>query len=402
MGFGGFLGVLLQIFAVLVWLVRFLIRMFSGGGSSAVFAGGPNMFARGVAPGGMGGGLGGGSSAPPPIQIGPQDYQAFEQLLRELQAAWSRHDLNALSAMVTPEMLSYFGEQLAEQTSQGVRNEVTDVRLLQGDLAQAWSRGSREYATVAMRFTMIDITRDTTGRIVDGSPNEHVTATELWTFVRSPGGAVAAVSDPTGALAKLVPRHFAATDGEPKSPPYRHSRASGNPVQSWRLLHTPLGSRLRGNDELESAVSLLNGSYSLRFGISHQGKGARADDRNRSDSILRREDRRILSTVRTIAMVGASSNWDRPSYFVMKYLQGKGYRVIPVNPGTAGKEQLGEKIYANLRDIPDKIDMVDVFRASDQVGPIVDDAIAIGAKIVWMQLGIRNDESRGARGGGRH
>ena len=101
--------------------------------------------------------------------------------------------------------------------------------------------------------------------------------------------------------------------------------------------------------------------------------------------------RRILSTVRTIAMVGASSNWNRPSYFVMKYLQGKGYRVIPVNPGTAGKEQLGETIYASLRDIPDKIDMVDVFRASDQVAPIVDDAIAIGAKVVWMQLGIRND-----------
>jgi predicted lipid-binding transport protein (Tim44 family) len=187
MGFGGFLGFLLQIF-LLVWLVRFLIRMFSGGGSSAVFAGGPSMLARGVAPGGMRSGLGGGSSAPPPIQIGPQDYQAFEQLLRELQAAWSRHDLNGLSAMVTPEMLSYFGEQLAEQTSQGVRNEVSDVRLLQGDLAQAWSEGSREYATVAMRFTMIDVTRDTTGRIVDGSPNEHVTATELWTFVRSPGG----------------------------------------------------------------------------------------------------------------------------------------------------------------------------------------------------------------------
>src|SRR6202142_1925276 len=100
--------------------------------------------------------------------------------------------------------------------------------------------------------------------------------------------------------------------------------------------------------------------------------------------------RRILSTVRTIAMVGASSNWNRPSYFVMKYLQGKGYRVIPVNPGTAGQQQLGEKIYASLRDIPDKIDMVDIFRASDQVGPIVDDAIAIGAKVVWMQLGVRN------------
>jgi O-acetylhomoserine (thiol)-lyase len=103
--------------------------------------------------------------------------------------------------------------------------------------------------------------------------------------------------------------------------------------------------------------------------------------------------RRILSTVRTIAMVGASSNWNRPSYFVMKYLQGKGYRVIPVNPGTAGKDLLGERIYANLREIPDAIDMVDVFRASESVGPIMDDAIAIGARVVWMQLGVRNDEA---------
>ena len=92
-------------------------------------------------------------------------------------------------------------------------------------------------------------------------------------------------------------------------------------------------------------------------------------------------------------MVGASSNWNRPSYFVMKYLQGKGYRVIPVNPGTAGRELLGERIYASLRDIPDRIDMVEVFRASDTVGPIIEEAIAIGAKVVWMQLGVRNDEA---------
>jgi O-acetylhomoserine (thiol)-lyase len=101
--------------------------------------------------------------------------------------------------------------------------------------------------------------------------------------------------------------------------------------------------------------------------------------------------RRILATVRTIAMVGASTNWNRPSYFVMKYLQGKGYRVIPVNPSAAGQELQGERVYASLRDIPDKIDMVDIFRASDAVPPIVEDAIAIGAKVVWMQLGVRND-----------
>jgi O-acetylhomoserine (thiol)-lyase len=103
--------------------------------------------------------------------------------------------------------------------------------------------------------------------------------------------------------------------------------------------------------------------------------------------------RRILSTVRTIAMVGASTNWNRPSYFVMKYLQGKGYRVIPVNPAAAGQELQGEHVYASLHDIPDKIDMVDIFRPSDQAPPIVEEAIAIGAKVVWMQLGIRNDDA---------
>src|SRR3977135_4577946 len=87
--------------------------------------------------------------------------------------------------------------------------------------------------------------------------------------------------------------------------------------------------------------------------------------------------RQILERVRTIAMVGASSNWNRPSYFVMKYLQGKGYRVIPVNPGIAGQELLGEKVYASLRDIPDSIDMVDVFRPSKDAPGIVKDAIAI-------------------------
>ncbi|MBS0644094.1 MAG: O-acetylhomoserine aminocarboxypropyltransferase [Proteobacteria bacterium] len=103
--------------------------------------------------------------------------------------------------------------------------------------------------------------------------------------------------------------------------------------------------------------------------------------------------RAILSSVRTIALVGASSNWNRPSYFVMKYLQNKGYRVIPVNPGLAGQDLLGERVYGSLRDIPDKVDMVEVFRASNQVGPIADDAIAIGAPVLWMQLGVRNDEA---------
>src|SRR6202167_411910 len=106
--------------------------------------------------------------------------------------------------------------------------------------------------------------------------------------------------------------------------------------------------------------------------------------------------RAILERVRTIAMVGASTNWNRPSYFVMKYLQGKGYRVIPVNPGIAGQTLLGERVYAALKDIPDKIDMVDMFRAAREAPGVVADAIAIGAEVVWMQLGIRNDEAAAA------
>ncbi|HUC17345.1 MAG TPA: O-acetylhomoserine aminocarboxypropyltransferase [Acetobacteraceae bacterium] len=102
---------------------------------------------------------------------------------------------------------------------------------------------------------------------------------------------------------------------------------------------------------------------------------------------------RILASVRTIALVGASPDWNRPSYFVMKYLQGKGFRVIPVNPVIAGTTLLGEHVYAGLREIPEPVDMVEVFRASRHAMPIVEDAIAIGARVVWMQLGVRNDEA---------
>jgi len=103
--------------------------------------------------------------------------------------------------------------------------------------------------------------------------------------------------------------------------------------------------------------------------------------------------REILRSVRVIAMVGASPHWNRPSYFVMKYLQDKDFRVIPVNPRAVGETILGEKVYGALTEIPDKVDMVDVFRNPAAAGPIVDDAIRIGAKVVWMQLGVRNDEA---------
>ena len=103
--------------------------------------------------------------------------------------------------------------------------------------------------------------------------------------------------------------------------------------------------------------------------------------------------RRILRDTDTIAMVGASTNWNRPSYFAMKYLQVKGFRIIPVNPRAAGEELLGETVYASLKDIPEPIEMVDIFQHSDRVPPVVDEAIEIGAKIVWMQLTVRHDEA---------
>jgi len=117
------------------------------------------------------------------------------------------------------------------------------------------------------------------------------------------------------------------------------------------------------------------------------------DDLPYADATLRQ----ILSDVRTIAMVGASANANRPSHFVMKYLMEKGYRVIPVNPGQAGKVILGETVYATLADIPEPFDMVDIFRNSEAAGETVDEAIALkdakGISVVWMQLSVRNDEA---------
>jgi predicted CoA-binding protein len=101
--------------------------------------------------------------------------------------------------------------------------------------------------------------------------------------------------------------------------------------------------------------------------------------------------RDILTGVRTIAVVGASPRHERPSHGVMAYLQRRGYRTIPVNPNAAGGTILGETCYATLEDIRDPIDMVDVFRRPEAAGGVVDEAIAIGAKVVWMQLGVRDD-----------
>jgi len=102
------------------------------------------------------------------------------------------------------------------------------------------------------------------------------------------------------------------------------------------------------------------------------------------------EIRNILTAVQTIAVVGASDKQSRPVYGVMQFLQQQGYRCIPVNPRLAGQELLGETVYGSLQDIPETVDMVDVFRRAEEVGPIADDAIAIGATVLWMQLGIEN------------
>ena len=101
----------------------------------------------------------------------------------------------------------------------------------------------------------------------------------------------------------------------------------------------------------------------------------------------------VLDGTKTIAMVGASPNWNRPSYFVMKYLQTKGYKIYPINPHAAGKEFLGEQVLENLDALPQRVDMIDIFRSPEAAGPVADEAIAHGAKTVWMQLTVRNDEA---------
>jgi predicted lipid-binding transport protein (Tim44 family) len=121
------------------------------------------------------------------VTITNSDYDAFERLLGEIQSAYSREDLSDLRARVTPEMLSYFSEELAGNASRGLINRVTDVKLLQGDLAGAWREGRTDYATVAMRFALKDsMVERASDRIVEGGERSEVT--ELWTFMRAASG----------------------------------------------------------------------------------------------------------------------------------------------------------------------------------------------------------------------
>jgi predicted lipid-binding transport protein (Tim44 family) len=128
---------------------------------------------------------GGGSSA---LTIAKEDYDAFERLLGEIQLAYGRGDERALGDRVTPEMLSYFAQELEANKRKGLRNEVSAPKLEHGDLAEAWGEANDEYATVAMRFSLLDATVDDSGRVISGSRTAPQEATEIWTFRRPRSG----------------------------------------------------------------------------------------------------------------------------------------------------------------------------------------------------------------------
>jgi predicted lipid-binding transport protein (Tim44 family) len=130
-----------------------------------------------------------GGSATEPLAVGQADFDAFERLLGEIQTAYGREDLDALRSRATPEMVSYFAEELTANASGNRVNRLADVKLIQGDLSEAWRESGAEYATVAMRYSLRDYTEDrTTGRVVEGDRDRPEEVVELWTFRRAPGG----------------------------------------------------------------------------------------------------------------------------------------------------------------------------------------------------------------------
>ena len=191
-GMASFLGLLLQV--VLVIVVARLAWSWWQRRSEPAFAGGPSLrrsVAEGPRPdlrlGGYGGSGGSASDAAgAPIELQADDFNTFERLLGEIQTAFSAEDLNALRTHATPEMVSQFADQLAHNASHGGVNKISDVKLLQGDLAEAWREDDDEYATVAMRYSLSDrIVERAGGRVLEELPSE---ATELWTFRRARGG----------------------------------------------------------------------------------------------------------------------------------------------------------------------------------------------------------------------
>ncbi len=185
-GLSSILGLLLQIGLIII-VVRLAMawwqRRHTPASAYAGASAGPG--AQSTFRTGTGFGLGSGSA---PLEILPADYEAFERLLSEIQAAWSNEDVARLHTLATPEMVSYFTKDLEENNARNQVNKVSDTRLLQGDLAEAWREGDTDFASVAMRFSMVDKTIDrSSGRLITGSetPTE---ATEVWTFLRPRGG----------------------------------------------------------------------------------------------------------------------------------------------------------------------------------------------------------------------
>lgn len=190
-GFASFLGLLIQIALIsgVVWLAISYLRRRNQPALARLPANGPsstspraflNRFWQTLAPIGAAAG-----SGPSPLTIRPEDYDAFEKLLREIQAAYGREDADALGAMTTPEMFSYFSQDLAENAKKGVRNEVSSAKLLQGDLSEAWHEAGSDYATVAMRYSLVDAVMErSTDRLISGDRANPQEVTEVWTFRR--------------------------------------------------------------------------------------------------------------------------------------------------------------------------------------------------------------------------
>ena len=190
-GISSIIGLVLQIGLILI-VVKLAMSWWQRRHTPAnAYASGPP---AGAAPPQTGGGFGSGmgfglgSSSPAPLEIQPADYEAFERLLGEVQAAWSNEDVAKLHTLATPEMVNYFTKDLEENKANNDINKVSDVKLLQGDLAEAWREGETDFASVALRFSLVDKTLERgTNRLVGGSetPTE---ATEVWTFARQRNG----------------------------------------------------------------------------------------------------------------------------------------------------------------------------------------------------------------------
>jgi len=195
----GVLGVLLQLilaYTLAVWVYRRCSGTLAPAGTglyARVSHSGSAPLQVAAKPGFFGGGRKG-----RPITLNAADFRSFEELLQCVQTAWSAHDLAALRSMTTPEMAERYARQLNDKDLRGLRNQVSDVRLLQGDVSEAWSDGRRDYAIVSMKFSMTDATFDRSGRLVDGSQTERLTVTEFWSFMRTPRTkwVVAAVDEP--------------------------------------------------------------------------------------------------------------------------------------------------------------------------------------------------------------